>query len=461
MATAWLDVQLKLVRTTPVVPALVFGRPFGYIGIAGYEAVVPGIAGASSLGRQLNGLTGLPVVDKNLAYSWPLSANAALAALSRGMFANTSAANKATIDSLETATAAAYAAVGAEVQARSAAFGKQVGAAVLDWAKTDGYDNATAYVPPAGPGRWVPTAPAFAPAAFPYWGNNRPLVAGSGDGADPGPPTPYSETPGSPFYLMAQEVYDLAQALTPEQRAIALFWNDAPNGRNFTAPGHWVSILNQVLAKEGTPLDRALLAYAKVGISMSDAAVSCFKTKYTYSLLRPISYVRGPLGHPAWLSLLVAPNFPDYSSTHATLSAAAAAALSSVFGPNYAFTDQNYAQFGLGHPQLHLVRASRYRGRPLARLRRHSLPGFVRKGRGPGQEGGPEYQCQAGNEVRYARTMSKQNRHAQHDVLFFLLSHLTPALPPRAGGTAGRWAAPAGPPRCGACCRSVSYPGPR
>lgn len=349
VALAWLNLQLKLVRTTPAGPVNIFGRPFGYSGIAGYEAVVPGMRAATSLGGQLNGLVGLPTADQTKAYHWALSVNAALAAISRGLFANASAANKVTIDSLEAANVAAYqAGLNPEVQARSIDFGKKVGAAVFDWSKTDGYDNTAAYTPPTGPGLWVPTAPALAPAGFANWSNNRPQMAGSGAGADPSPPLAYSATPGSPFYAMAQEVYDISQTLTPEQRAIAIFWNDVPNGHNFTPPGHWISILTQVLAKEQPSLDRALMAYAKVGISMNDAGLSCFKTKYTYNVLRPISYVRGELGHPAWLSLIPTPNFPDYSATHAALSAAAAEALTSIFGANYAFTDQNYVQFGLG-----------------------------------------------------------------------------------------------------------------
>jgi hypothetical protein len=349
VALSWLNLQLKLVRTTPSGPVNIFGRPFGYAGIAGYEAVVPGISNATSLASQLNGLSSLPVADKTQAYNWALSANAAMAAINRGLFATTSAANKATIDSLEAANAVAYqAGASAEAQARSSDFGKKVAAAVFAWSLTDGFDNTTAYTPPTGPGLWVPTAPAFAPAGFANWGSNRPLVASSGVGADPGPPLTYSAAPGSPFYAMAQEVYDVSMNLTAEQRAIALFWNDLPNGRNFTAPGHWISILTQVLAHEQPGLDKALTAYAKVGISMSDAGISCFKTKYTYNVLRPISYVRGELGHPTWLSLIPAPNFPDYTATHATLSAAAAEALTSLFGANYAFTDQNYVQFGLG-----------------------------------------------------------------------------------------------------------------
>ncbi|WP_210516054.1 vanadium-dependent haloperoxidase [Hymenobacter terricola] len=349
VAVTWLNMQLKLARTTPVTTANVFGRPFAYAGIVGYEAVVPGMAGYRSLAGQLNGLAGMPATDKSQVYNWPLSANAALAAISRTMFANASPANLATMDSLEAANKTAYqASLAPEVVSRSIDFGKKVAGAVFEWSKTDGYDNPAVYTPPTGPGMWVPTPPAFGPPIFPFWGSNRPLVAGSGDGADPGPPLAYSTTLGSPFQLMVKEVLDIAQARTAEQTAIALFWNDVPNGRSFTPPGHWVSILAQVLSRENAPLDKAVLAYAKLGMYMNDATISCLKAKYTYNLLRPVSYIRSAMGQPTWSPLIPTPGHPEYSAGHATVSSSAAEALTEVFGPSYAFTDQNYAQFGLG-----------------------------------------------------------------------------------------------------------------
>lgn len=349
VALSWMTMQLRLVRTTPVVPAIVFGRAYGYTGIVGYEAVVPGMPGYSSLQGQLNGLQGLPTANQRLQYSWPLSANAALAAINRNLFANTSAANQASIDSLEAAINTTYSFnLSEEAQARSVDFGKQVAAAVVEWMKTDGANNTTPYTPPSGPGQWVPTFPAFAAAGFPNWGQNKMLVAGSDAGTDPGAPPTYATETNSTFYLMAQEVYTISQTLTPEQRAIALFWNDPPNGRSFTPPGHWLSILSQVLTKEEATLDKALLAYAKLGICLNDAAICCFKTKYTYNLLRPISYIRTTMGQGNWNSLLVSPNFPEYSSAHAVTSSAAAEALTKLFGANYAFADVNHAQFGLG-----------------------------------------------------------------------------------------------------------------
>ena len=50
-----------------------------------------------------------------------------------------------------------------------------------------------------GPGLWVPTPPAFAPASTPYWGNNRPIIPGDIHNTQPGPPVTYSKTPGLRF----------------------------------------------------------------------------------------------------------------------------------------------------------------------------------------------------------------------------------------------------------------------
>ena len=348
VALSWMNLELRLVRTTPVVAAITFGRPFAYAGVAGYEAAMPGMAGYKSLAGQLNGLSGLPTADPTQTYNWALSANAALAAINRSLFANASPAGLAAVDSLEAANLAALqGSPGPDASRRSVEFGKQVAAAVVAWARADGHDNAAPYTPPTGPGLWVPTPPQFSPAVFPNWGGCRTLVPGSGEGADPGPPLAYNTAPGSPFYNMAGEVLSVAQARTAEQTAIALFWNDVPNGRSFTPPGHWVSILTQVLARDNAALDKALVAQAKLGICLNDALISSMKTKFVYNVLRPVTYIRATLGQPTWLPLIPTPAFPEYSANHATLSAAAGEALTQIYGPNYAFTDQSYVLFGI------------------------------------------------------------------------------------------------------------------
>ncbi len=343
----WIDLNRRLLLSTArVAPGIKVNREFGYTGIALYESVVPGMPAYQSLSSQLNQMPMIPSIQPGLAYHWAACANAALAAMNRYFFPTTSAANKTSMDSLESALNAQYQTeeeTAGEIQ-RSVDFGNEVARRIFDWSQTDGSDHAfDPYTLPIGPGLWVPTPPAFPSAVGPYWGNNRTLVAGSINNALPSPPLPYSEDPSSDYYKMEKEVYDTSVSLTPDQAAIGLFWLDAGVG----AGGHWLYILKQVLANEDTKLDITALAYAKGGIYINDATISSFKTKYIYNLQRPITYIRTVLNHPAWNSLFATPGHPDYSSAHCVQSAAIADAFASIFGDNYHFTDRQFDNIGM------------------------------------------------------------------------------------------------------------------
>jgi hypothetical protein len=103
-----------------------------------------GPGGVSVHCPQLNGLPALPAVTPGTTYYWPACATAAMA---------TSAANKASIDSLEAANTTLYQKDRlTDELTRSADFGKQIAAAVFEWSKSDGNDNTTPYTPPVGVG---------------------------------------------------------------------------------------------------------------------------------------------------------------------------------------------------------------------------------------------------------------------------------------------------------------------
>jgi hypothetical protein len=345
VAVKWMDMQIRLMRTATGIPNVAFTRPYVYSGIALYEAVVPGMPSYQSIASQLNGLSGPPQTEPGFAYHWPSSANAALASINKQMFPTTSDANKTSIDSLENALSIQYAGeADAGTIDRSINFGKAVAQKVFEWAETDGYLHASdPYNRPTGDGLWEPTPPAGAAASTPYWGNLRTIVPGSGDGAQPGPPTPYSIEPSSDFYKMVKQVYDAWHDITPEQTAMALYWRDIPG---VTTPGHYISILKQVLENDQPTLDKAAIAYALTGITGYDASISCWYTKYHYNLVRPITYIRNILGYTTWTPTLTTPAHPEYSSAHAVLSAATADALSNLFGDNYSFTDHTYDYLG-------------------------------------------------------------------------------------------------------------------
>ena len=88
------------------------------------------------------------------------------------------------------------------------------------------------------------------------------------------------------------------------------------------------------------------LVLALLGIAISDGFVQCWRSKFEYDLLRPITYIRRVID-PNWEPLLNTPPFPEYPSGHSTQSGAAATVLTAVFGENFAFDDSTHVDDGL------------------------------------------------------------------------------------------------------------------
>jgi hypothetical protein len=143
---------------------------------------------------------------------------------------------------------------------------------------------------------------------------------------------------------MVNDLYAASKNLTQDQKNWALFWQDVPGP---TTPGHWMSITQQVIAQTHSRLDKASMAFALVGISLEDAVISVFKTKYTYNLIRPVSYIRKVFGDATWLPYIPTPAHPEYSAAHAVLSASAADALTWLYGNIGSFTDHTDDYLGI------------------------------------------------------------------------------------------------------------------
>jgi hypothetical protein len=340
----WMTLEVRIYKNATGIPNGSFSRPFAYSGISAFESIDPGLL---SWKHKYNGLSGLPETEPFRKYSWPASVNATLAEFNRSFFnsTNLNATDLAAIDSLENAIYASFDGENSQTLDRSVAFGKSIADAIFAWSLTDNYaqNTALAYTPPVGLGLWIPTPTAFAAASGPFWEYDRPIVDGSGDNSQPGPPIPYSEVPGSDFYNAVNAVYMANKTLTTDQKNWAIFWKDVPG---VTTPGHWLSILQQVIRQTHTRLDKAAMAYALVGISLSDAVLSVWSTKYKYNLIRPVSYIRKVMGDTAWLPAIPTPAHPEYSSAHAVVSASASEAMAAMFGNIGPFTDHTYDYLG-------------------------------------------------------------------------------------------------------------------
>lgn len=372
VTTRWYRQLLEMTRSSPGFSPPVASRAFGYVGVALYEALQPGMREHRSLAGQLNGLAGVPSPAPG-SYHWPAVANATLARMARGLYPVAPAEQLATVDSLELELAQQFRGeASAPTLARSRDWGVTIADAILAWSVSDGaeqcYENnfPTDYTPPEGFGYWVPTENpdgTLAPGALqPFWGENRPFVLPSGNPnaeCDPGPHVRYEEQEGTPFWNEMLEVYDAVRNVTPEQANVAYFWSDDP-GKTFTPPGHSVAILTQLLEYESSDLGFAAEAYAKLGVAVADAFIACWESKYRYNLVRPLTCIN-QLIDETWRPLLPTPPFPEYTSGHSVQSGAAFLVLTDLFGPDYAFTDDTHAD----HPDK-AVRPEAYASRRFA-----------------------------------------------------------------------------------------------
>lgn len=335
----WISVHLKLVQTTKGVSHVAYSRHFAYTSIAFYESVVANSSKYRSLAGQLQGLEKLPTVNGTVARA--ATANAAYAEMLRYFYNNNP--NVGIIDSAEAANNDVFykAGITKGLVAASSNLGKSLAGKISQWCESDGSANASAtYSPPVGDGMWRPTPPAYAKAIEPYWKNNRTMVVNSTANVFVNVPPAYAADTNSPFYKMVYEVYDVSRKLTDEQKNIAFFWDDSP-GEHLTVYGHWSSILAQVILAKNIPLERSAEAYAKMCISLYDASIAAWEGKYKYNVVRPVTYIQKYID-AQWLPIIATPAHMEFPAAHATLSGAAATALTNALGDNIRFTDDTY-----------------------------------------------------------------------------------------------------------------------
>lgn len=132
----------------------------------------------------------------------------------------------------------------------------------------------------------------------------------------PGPPPPVN----SPKMKdETSEIYDYITHPTRERTRIVHFWADGVG--TYTPPGHWDAIAAEDFIKKNFSEVRWARNMALLNMSLMDAAIVCWDTKYFYFNPRPCQL------DPRIKTITGVPNFPAYISGHSTFSGAAAAVL--------------------------------------------------------------------------------------------------------------------------------------
>ena len=174
-------------------------------------------------------------------------------------------------------------------------------------ARADGFDAVGSGEIPVGPGFWTGTNP-----LLPLWGWVRTWILRDVRSLRAPAPPPF----GSAIFLAAlQEVRQISVARTAEQLRIAKFWADGAG--TATPPGHWNQIACDLLRTNDIDATEATQILAWMNAAMMDAGICCWGDKYVYWLLRPSQ------ADPAITTPVGLPNFPSYTSGHASFSGAA------------------------------------------------------------------------------------------------------------------------------------------
>ncbi len=242
---------------------------------------------------------------------------------------------------------------GAERDA-AVAFGISVADAVIALRANDGSAATVPYTPGTDPGDWVPTprvGPGGTelpgrPAQLPQWGDVKPFLIE--DGAQFRPDGPPALT-GAEYAAEFNEVKSLgainSTTRTAEQTEIAFYWRDLSG--TYTPAGRWTQIAGEVLEAQGHSSASAARVLGALNLVQADGAIAAWDAKFAYSFWRPVTAIReadtdgnaATQSDATWKPLIETPPHPDYTSGHATCSAAAAWALTYLLGEDVAFSN--------------------------------------------------------------------------------------------------------------------------
>ena len=343
--------QLTQVIIYDVFTPPVASRIYVYTSLASYEAIRFAKEGTSSIAEKLNGFGKMPIPEKGKNYNYTLAATKAFFKVARNV-------KVFSVDSLNKYEQSIYdnykARLDETTYNNSVAFGDTVAGTILARAKKDGYAISRGkqkYIGSHEPGKWRPTPPDYLDGVEWCWNTMKPMVLDSAAQFKPNRPPQYDTKPGTTFYKMMKEVYDINKNLTSEQKLIAKYWDDNPfvienaghmmfGNKKITPGGHWMGITAQVVKQTNADIVKTAQSFALTSIALFDGFISCWDEKYRSSYVRPVTVIN-ELIDKNWAPLLQTPPFPEYTSGHSTITASAATVLTKLYGDNFAFEDSS------------------------------------------------------------------------------------------------------------------------
>ena len=176
---------------------------------------------------------------------------------------------------------------------RGAEIGARVAKEILAWRQNDGWivSPFPPYAEPLLPGRWQPTPPANAAAAFTHLQHAAPMAVLSATQFLPSPP---------PSLTSARYAADLNEvkllgksdsaARTDEQTTIARLWSGVGTTTGFFSV--WNNVARDVVQARHLSLVEAARVFVLVNVSIHDALQTTQASKFVYGVWRPVTAIR-------------------------------------------------------------------------------------------------------------------------------------------------------------------------
>ena len=358
------DYHLALDQTTEIMIHDIFSPPvasriYAYPTIAAYEIMTQQDSTYASLSGQLNEFEGIP--QATVGVNHKVAAWIAYTELSKKLVFS-----EHMMESFQKTYFERWKKANKREFENSLNYANKVVQTMLAWMKNDMY-NQTRTMPKFtidtdDPSRWQPTPPAYMDGIEPHWNKIRPFTLTSADQFKPETHPEFSLDPDSAFYKELLEVYTISKELEEEGDEsegikIAQFWDCNPYvsvqrghlmfaTKKITPGAHWMGITKIAARTSEADYMKTAAAYALTAISLADGFISCWDEKYRSNLIRPETLINQHIDD-SWQPILQTPPFPEYTSGHSVVSGAASTALTTLFGDDFAFTDDTEVPYGL------------------------------------------------------------------------------------------------------------------
>ena len=332
----------------------VASRIYAYSNLAYYEALHWQDDKSSSITASLKGFDPMPVPEQNKKYNYTLAAVKSFFKVAKAL-----TFSKDSLKKTETTLLNEFKnALDEKQYSNSISFGDSVASVILKRAGSDNYKKTRGmpkYSVFKETGKWQQTPPDYIDAVEPNWKLIRPLLMDSASQCKPAPPPAYDLNKNSQYYKELMEVYTVNKQLSKSQDTIAHYWDDNPfvtehqghlmfATKKTTPGGHWMGIISILCKQTNADAVKTAKVYALASSAILDGFISCWEEKYRSRMVRPVTVIRETM-ESEWKSFLQTPPFPEYTSGHSVITAAASTVLTQLFGNNVAFHDTTELEY--------------------------------------------------------------------------------------------------------------------